>query len=154
MKLTRKLQTKYPTLFDATQNLGLRANSWEQLAQKIVAFHKEYNEESIRSFIESESGDVYKEYLIDFFGKCQKINQMIDDQTILPIVKYYVIMAGEFSFWTGKEWTPHLAEAKRYKTQKLAESTIERTVSNFAFSSINEPRSVKEIVKEIINENE
>jgi hypothetical protein len=57
-------------------------------------------------------------------------------------MKYYVIQAKGHSFyWSGKDWN---GPAKKYKSRKIAENAVMRTVSSMAFDKYN--KEVVEII--------
>lgn len=46
-------------------------------------------------------------------------------------MKYYVIKAVDhLIYWSGKDWN---GPAKKYKSRKIAENVVQRTVSSVAF---------------------
>lgn len=60
-------------------------------------------------------------------------------------MKYYVIKAVDhLIYWSGKDWN---GPAKKYKSRKIAENAVQRTVSNVAFDKYK--KEVIEIIPTI-----
>ena len=52
-------------------------------------------------------------------------------------------------YWTGKEWCSFAPDAKRYKSRKVAENAVRRTVSNPVFDRYNRKQVVE--VSPVVN---
>lgn len=60
-------------------------------------------------------------------------------------MQYFVIRSSDNLFWTGKDWTASLVGAKKYKSRKIAENAVQKTVSRMNFH----PK--KTVVEEVVN---